>query len=130
MEQSFSKWESWLEAKPTEVRNLVYEIARLIFRLDVKFYCRMSYGVPFIYRSGPFCYFNADKEGVYIGFFWGKLLHDPSEILDKDQRKLVKILRISSTEKLNDLEDELTALLLCALDIDQMKYGKKKMGWK
>ena len=119
-----------METKPPEVRNLIYEITRMAFSLDVKLYCKMSYGVPFIYRSGPLCYFNTDKQGLYIAFFWGKLLQDKFDIMEKDQRKLVKIVRIPSFEKLEDLEDELTGLLLTALDIDHQKYGLRKISSK
>jgi len=86
----------------------------------------MSYGVPFIYRSGPLCYFNTDKQGVYVGFFWGRLLQEKSKILEKDDRKLVKLVRIHSLNNLSEIEDELIELFIYAIEIDEQKYGLKK----
>jgi len=120
-------WESWLERQPLKIRRLVGDVSELALRLDMKFHTRMSYGVPFIYRAGPFCYFNTDKQGLYIGFFCGKWLLEKSELLEQDERKLIKLVHIQSAQRLVEIEDELTALFLLAIDMDQEKYGKKKI---
>lgn len=120
-------WEKWLSLRSPKEKQTVDYFVNLICSSDHHIYPKISYGASFLYRYGPLGYFNADKQGLYFGFYWGKLLLEASgsELFEVDDKKMVKIVRLEG--KMHD-EEFLGNLLLIldeAIKIDDKKYGKK-----
>jgi len=120
-------WEKWLEKQNPEHRGLVDYYTNLLLNADHRIYPRVSYGASFLYRFGPLGYFNTDNEGLYFAFYWGKLLLDSSgaEILNRDDRKMVKLVYFNSSEDDESFIATFLQLIEEAILIDEDKYGKK-----
>ncbi|MEX1189811.1 MAG: hypothetical protein WED33_11180 [Bacteroidia bacterium] len=121
-------WEKWLEKQNAEHRNLAHYYANLLLNVDHRIYPRMSYGASFLYRFGPIGYFNTDKQGLYFGFYWGKLLLESkgAELFEQDDRKMVKLVRLLSDSPSEDFIGNFLLLLESALEIDSLKYEKNR----
>jgi hypothetical protein len=121
-------WENWINKQDREYRVLVDYYTILLLNADHRIYPRMSYGVPFLYRFGPLGYFNTDKHGLYFGFYWGKLLlnSEGAELFEQDDRKMVKLVRLSSDSPQEDFLGNFLLLFERALEIDSLKYEKNK----
>jgi hypothetical protein len=133
MGNDFSVWDNWLAKQVkskvlsnAEIRQIIYSFSDILLNADARLAKRMSYGAPFIYRYGPIGYFGVDNLGVYFGFYWGKLLLDKpgAEILEVDERKMVKVVRLPSTNVDEFVIGNLLGLLQSALEIDRIKYSK------
>jgi hypothetical protein len=120
-------WENKFQNQPEAILKDLDYFAQLILSTDLKIYQRISYAACFLYRLGPLGYFNTDREGLYFGFYWGKLLLDKpsSEILEIDDRKMVKLVRLSNKRSDEAFQGNFLLLLDEALKIDDLKYGKK-----
>lgn len=136
MENDFSVWDNWLAKQVkskilsnAEIRQIIYSFSDVLLNADARLVKRMSYGAPFIYRYGPIGYFGVDNLGVYFGFYWGKLLLDTpgAEILEVDDRKMVKVVRLGNNPNDEFYQGNLLLLFDEALKNDDLKYGKKNM---
>lgn len=115
--------DDWLDALNNEHKILVFALLNQWMKIDTKLYLKISYNTLFIYRLGPVCYFNLDKKGIYVGFYWGKEITECVELFETDERKMIKIIRLE--ENTVQLEEEaLLAIFLNALDVDEGRYGK------
>lgn len=70
---------------------------------------KLSYGIPFYYLKGHFCYLNPLKIGLDLCFMDGIYLEDPYSVLTGGKRKRVKSLVINWT---NPDPDNLTSQYL------------------
>ena len=96
----------------------------MLMKTDTKLYLKISYNTLFIYRLGPVCYFNLDKAGIYLAFYWGKDITENVELFEPDERKMIKIVRLTENA-IKDHEDDLMAIFLNALELDESRYKKK-----
>ena len=121
-------WASWLLRQTLVNQATIGAFAELIINTDQRLYVRMSFGACFLYRYKPFAYFIVDKTGVYIGFYHGKdiLKRLNSPLFEVDDRKLVKVVRLSASRL---EEEEFIGLFLqivdSAIEIDSEKGQKR-----
>jgi len=121
-------WAAWLLRQTPVNQATIGAFAELILNTDQRLYVRMSFGACFLYRYKPFAYFIVDKTGVYIGFYHGKdiLKRLNSPLFEVDERKLVKVVRLSASRL---EEEEFIGLFLqmvdSAIEIDSEKGQKR-----
>ena len=74
-------------------------IEHTIPEVDLKF----KYRIPFYYIEGrPFCYLNQSKDYVDLGFWNAAHLSVHTEVMVKEGRKIMRSLRYTSLEEIND----------------------------
>lgn len=116
--------DDWLAYIPDHQRKWVINLLHMLMKTDTKLYLKISYNTLFIYRLGPVCYFNLDKAGIYLAFYWGKDITENVELFEPDERKMIKIVRLTENA-IKDHEDDLMAIFLNALELDESRYKKK-----
>lgn len=115
--------EHWMEELKPQHKKWVTLLLSEWLKTDAKLRLKISYNTLFIYRLGPVCYFNLEKDLLYIGFYWGKALENINGIIETDERKMVGIVPINSSV-LSTRMDDLMAIFLLATDFDNQKYKK------
>ncbi len=94
-------------------------IEQTIPGLDLKF----KYRVPFYYCKGkPFCYLNQSKNYVDLGFWHAAHLTVHEDHLTTKGRKIMKSLRYTSFEEIND--QILIEVLQDAYSVRDKKFWK------
>ena len=87
---------------PEELRDVAQALRSILLSISPSIEEKYSYKVPFYYYHGPLCYINKMKDHIYIGFVKGYELDDEYDLLEKGDRKMVRIIRygcISDIEK-------------------------------
>lgn len=82
---------------PEKLRDVANALRKILLSSSPAIQEKFSYKVPFYYYLGPLCYINKLKDHLYIGFVKGNVLEDEYGLLEKGDRKMVRIIRYGST---------------------------------
>lgn len=94
--------EAYILNHPEPRRSLLLHLSGIIAQQVPEADLRYRYGIPFYYLRGkPFCYLNATKGYVDLGFPRGYALTRHRERMVTDGRKRVSSLRYSKTADLD-----------------------------
>jgi hypothetical protein len=81
---------------PSNLRKTASAIREIILSSSPAIEEKFSYKVPFYHYMGALCYINKNKDSVYIGFVKGNQLEDEYDLLEKGDRKQIRIINFKS----------------------------------
>ncbi|CAZ96867.1 DUF1801 domain-containing protein [Zobellia galactanivorans] len=113
--------ENYILDQPEPFRGILLHLQSVIERtvpdVDLKF----KYKIPFYYINGsPFCYLNQSKNYIDLGFWKAAHLTVHQELMITEGRKVMKSLRYTSLESVND--SVLTEVLKEAYAVRNAKF--------
>lgn len=121
--------DSYIAKKTPEQQLLLGLLHQLITQTSAQIEPRFSFGCPFYYYKGMFCYLNAVRNGIDLGFCRGVDLSNEQGILETRNRKQVRSVFINSIETFNALQPALLEILhecLLLHDFLAIKQRNKK----
>jgi len=105
-------------------RGMLLHIQMLVLGTIPEAELKYKYKVPFFYVNGrPFCYLNQSKNYVDVGFWNAAHLTVHTELMVTEGRKVIKSLRYTSLEQIQDRV--LKEVLLDAHSVQDKKFYKK-----
>ncbi|MRI02201.1 DUF1801 domain-containing protein [Kriegella sp. EG-1] len=95
--------EEYMLNQPEPYRSILLHVQSIIEMTITEVDLKFKYRIPFYYIEGkPFCYLNQSKDYVDVGFWHAAHLSNNLEYLTTDGRKMMKSLRYTTLEDIND----------------------------
>ena len=115
--------ENYILNQTEPFRGILLHVQMVIEHTIPEVELKYKYKVPFYYIKGrPFCYLNKSKNYVDIGFWNGAHLTLHTELMVTAGRKVMKSLRYTSLEEIQD--SILKEVLLDAFSVQDKKFWK------
>ena len=95
--------ENYILERPEPFRSMLLHLQSIIEHFVSNVELKFKYRIPFYYIEGrPFCYLNQTKNYVDVGFWNAAHLTKHVELMVKADRKVMRSLRYTSLEEIND----------------------------
>lgn len=115
--------ENYILSQEEPFRNILLHVQMIIEHTIPDVELKYKYKIPFYYINGrPFCYLNKSKNYVDIGFWNAAHLTAHTEFLVAAGRKIMKSLRYTTLEEIQDTI--LKEVLLDAYLVRNKKFWK------
>lgn len=98
------KVDAYIEALPETEQVLMKKIRRLLLNTVPQIEERFSFGIPFYYYYGMFCFVSARNNGINVSFCRGKDLVNEFAQLEQKGRAIVASVTIKKLSDINFLE--------------------------
>ncbi|MEQ6124556.1 DUF1801 domain-containing protein [Pseudotenacibaculum sp. MALMAid0570] len=102
--------ENYILKQPEPFKSILLQLQMIIQSAIPELELKYKWKVPYYYYNrNPFCYLNATKKYVDLGFWASAHLEGFDEYLITEKRKVIKSLRYYSV---NDIDQELLVSIL------------------
>lgn len=115
--------DTYIESLPETKAEIASLVRELLISTVTGIEERFSFKIPFYHYYGMFCYINATKEGIDVGFCRGKDLVLTFPQLQMTSRVMVASLLLRTKKDINQLE--LPAIIAAAAAWNEEAYHKK-----
>ena len=120
--------QAWIAGKEDPaLRMVLQQVRALLLDAAPGVEEKMSYGVPFYFYFGRFCYLNANKQGAYLGFTTALQLSNAQGLLEFGTRKEVAVVALASREDWERKKEGLRELVQEALLLNELSAARKPL---
>jgi uncharacterized protein len=119
-----SKVDDYIETLDDTSSNIAAQVRQLLLEYVPGIEEKFSFKIPFYHYFGMFCYINAIKDGIALGFCRGKDLAIAFPQLEVEGRKIVALVKLYSPKDI--ITKEVRRLIIAAAEWNQEAKRLKK----